>query len=81
MMTIKILAFGIARDIVGGSTFEVQITEGATVFELQEHLVSQYPQFDNLASMLIAVNLEYGVYDTILKETDEVALIPPVSGG
>ena len=80
-MTIKILAFGIARDIVGGSTFEVQITEGATVFELQEHLSSQYPQFGNLASMLIAVNLEYGVYDTILKETDEVALIPPVSGG
>ena len=80
-MTIKILAFGIARDIVGGSTFEVQITEGATVFELQEHLLNQYPQFNDLASMLIAVNLEYGVYDTILKETDEVALIPPVSGG
>ena len=80
-MTIKILTFGIARDIIGSSTFEAQITEGATVIDLKQYLLKHYPRFGNLASLMIAVNEEYGQEDTVLHEKDDIALIPPVAGG
>ena len=80
-MTIKILTFGIARDIIGSSHFEVYMTEGSTVVDLKKHLLDRFPRFSNLSSLLIAVNAEYGVEDTVLNERDEIALIPPVAGG
>ena len=80
-MTLKILTFGIARDIIGKSTFELETTEGVTVEALKQQLLTQYPRFGNLASLMVAVNTEYGVSNTVLKESDEIALIPPVAGG
>lgn len=80
-MTINILTFGIARDIIGSSTFSVALPEGATVTDLKQYLLRQYPQFISLASLMIAVNAEYGVETTVLSEIDEIALIPPVAGG
>jgi molybdopterin synthase sulfur carrier subunit len=80
-MTLKILTFGIARDIIGKSTFELETTEGVTVEALKQQLLAQFPRFGNLASLMVAVNTEYGVSGTILKESDEIALIPPVAGG
>ena len=80
-MTIKILTFGIARDIIGSSHFEVSMAEGSTVVDLKKHLLDRFPRFSNLSSLMIAVNAEYGVEDTVLKERDEIALIPPVAGG
>ncbi len=80
-MTINILTFGIARDIIGSSTFDMSLPEGASVADLKQHLLEQYPRFISLASLMIAVNAEYGVETTILTEKDEIALIPPVAGG
>lgn len=80
-MTIKILTFGIARDIIGSSIFDVSLTEGSTVVDLKKHLLSIYPRFADLSSLMIAVNAEYGSEETVLKEEDEIALIPPVAGG
>jgi molybdopterin synthase sulfur carrier subunit len=80
-MTVKILTFGIARDIVGNSTFETQIREGATVADLKKALLERYPRFETLASLMIAVNAEYGNEATVLSERDEIAIIPPVAGG
>lgn len=80
-MTIKILTFGIARDIIGKSLFEVEFTEGSTVEQLKAQLLENYPRFGNLSSLMIAVNEEYGVNDTVLSEKDDIALIPPVAGG
>ena len=80
-MTIKILTFGIARDIIGSSNFEVSMTEGSTVVDLKKYLLERFPLFANLSSLMIAVNAEYGIEDTILNERDEIALIPPVAGG
>lgn len=81
IMVLNILTFGIARDIIGGSTFDFTITEGATVADLKRALLEKYPRFVNLASLMIAVNTEYGQEDTVLNEKDEIALIPPVAGG
>ena len=80
-MTIKILTFGIARDIIGSSHFEFSMTEGSTVVDLKKQLLERFPRFSNLSSLMIAVNAEYGVEDTVLNERDEIALIPPVAGG
>jgi molybdopterin converting factor subunit 1 len=80
-MTINILTFGIARDIVGKSLLEFQTTEGVTVTVLKAQLLEKYPRFVSLTSLMIAVNAEYGQEDTIIKENDEIALIPPVAGG
>ena len=80
-MTIKILTFGIARDIIGKSLFEVEFTEGGTVEQLKAQLLKTYPRFGNLTSLMIAVNEEYGVNETVISEKDDIALIPPVAGG
>jgi molybdopterin converting factor small subunit len=80
-MTIKILTFGIARDIIGKSLFEMDFREGGTVAQLKVQLLEKYPRFGNLTSLMIAVNEEYGVNETVLSEKDDIALIPPVAGG
>ncbi len=80
-MILKILTFGIARDIVGGSSINFEAKEGINVAELKQQLLDHYPTFGNLSSLLIAVNEEYGDDTTTLFEHDDIALIPPVSGG
>lgn len=80
-MQLEVLAFGIARDIVGGPTVKISLEEGINLAEFKLALSDKYPQFDTLNSLYIAINNEYGEDDQELKETDEIALIPPVSGG
>ncbi len=80
-MTLKILTFGIARDIIGGATTHFDAPEGTTVTDLKQQLLKTYPRFGDLSSLLIAVNEEYGDDETVIIESDDIALIPPVSGG
>ena len=80
-MDIEILAFGIAKDIVKGSTFSVQIPAESTVGSLKAYLCAAYPEFERLASFAIAVNEAYQQDDFAISEGDEVVIIPPVSGG
>ncbi len=77
----KILTFGIAKDIVGGSEMELPYVEGMTVLALKKAVLDTYPQFEKLNSLAIAVNNEYANDDLIIRPQDEVVLIPPVSGG
>ena len=72
--------FGIAREIMGGREIRLE-TAGGTVGELRNELVATYPRLRDLRSLFIAVNLAYVNDDVVLSETDEIALIPPVSGG
>jgi molybdopterin converting factor small subunit len=80
-MTLKILAFGIARDIVGDSTVEIQVENTASVADLRQQLYTQFPDFEKLRSLRIAVGETYGSETQLLNATDDIALIPPVSGG
>ncbi|MEM6321383.1 MAG: molybdopterin converting factor subunit 1 [Bacteroidota bacterium] len=80
-MTLEIMAFGITKDIVGQTIFQLNVPSGSTVKELKETLVDKYPKIEELKSLLIAVNEEYGDEMHVLSERDEIALIPPVSGG
>ncbi len=80
-MNLNILTFGIARDIVGGNEFEVNLRHGANIADLKAFLFIQYPEFERLASFAIAVNEEYRDDEYILSEGSEIVIIPPVSGG
>ncbi|NND35388.1 MAG: MoaD/ThiS family protein [Saprospiraceae bacterium] len=80
-MNIKILAFGIAKDIIGAREMTLQIAEGSDVGGLKEHLVNQYADFGRLKSLALAVNEEYAHDSLMLTSDDEVVIIPPVSGG
>ena len=79
----KVLLFGIAKDIIGASVFEmpVQSKQPATVLELKHVLVGLFPDFGKLSSFAIAVNSEYADDTVSLSISDEIAIIPPVSGG
>ncbi|MEM9859857.1 MAG: molybdopterin converting factor subunit 1 [Bacteroidota bacterium] len=80
-MELNILLFGITKDIVGQQKLHYELPEGATVPDLVEHLKESYPKLHDLNSIMVAVNNEYGQKNQILYESDEIALIPPVSGG
>lgn len=80
-MKIKILAFGIAREICGAQTFEFEVPEPCTTDHLKSLLFEAYPAFLSLAHLSIAINENYATEDTAIFPNDEIALIPPVSGG
>ena len=76
----KVKAFGITKDLLGGREAIVE-TRGDTVGDLRLSLAEKYPQLSDLRSLYIAVNNDYAGDEIIITDSDEIALIPPVSGG
>lgn len=80
-MTLRVRLFGIFRELAGEGEREAALPEGATVAELVEVLRGA-GGLDFLPERpTVAVNREYADADRTLAPGDEVALIPPVSGG
>ncbi len=77
----KVLSFGIAKEITGGSVVDVPFESGITLSGLRSLLESRYPRLRDLKSFAIAVNGEYAAAEQLINDTDEIAIIPPVSGG
>ncbi|NND07375.1 MAG: MoaD/ThiS family protein [Saprospiraceae bacterium] len=80
-MKITILAFGIAKDILGARQTTLEIVEPTTAGSIKSTLMEKYPDFIKLKSLALAVNQEYVDDDTLVKDNDELVIIPPVSGG
>ena len=80
-MYVNILAFGIVKDIFQKPVIEVDLKGAPTVANLKAELEKNYPRLSNLASYMVAVNNEYATTDLMLETKDEIAIIPPVSGG
>ncbi|MFY0627187.1 MAG: MoaD/ThiS family protein [Reichenbachiella sp.] len=80
-MLIKVIAFGIARDILGGNEITMEIDSNKTVDSALKLIIHKYPEFGKLSSLRMAVNESYVENDYSIKEGDELVLIPPVSGG
>jgi len=76
----KIRAFGITKDLLGGKDTVIEM-RGTTVADLRKELSERFPELLDLSSLFIAVNNDYADDTCVLKPTDEIALIPPVSGG
>jgi len=80
----QIKLFGIAGDIVGKTILSLPESDWASiqnVAALKAYLYKAYPGLGELSSLAIAVNKSYAREDTVIEGTDEIALIPPVSGG
>ena len=80
-MKLKIALFGIAKEIVGSSSLDLDTPDQQSVAGLMAQLRTRYPALNELTSFAVAVNSDYAADDYQLHERDEVALIPPVSGG
>ncbi len=80
-MKVKIKAFGIAKDILGGPSGELEIKPEARVVDVKEILTHHFPEFEALKKFSIAVNQQYRDDDFLINEGDELVIIPPVSGG
>lgn len=79
-MRVTILYFGVLKDVMGHRSAVMDVTEGASVADLLalHRGAGRASVWDSIA---VAVNQEYARAEDLLKEGDEVALLPPVSGG
>lgn len=81
-MRVKVLFFGMLREMAGRSEDEIDLPAGSSVETVFEHYASQIPRLREMAGSIVsAKNQEFVPADATLGEGDEVAFMPPVSGG
>ena len=81
-MRVRVLYFGILRERLGVREETIEIPAGTTAGQVTEALSKRHGDLaTGVASLRLAVNLEYVDAERVLAEGDEVAVIPPVSGG
>jgi molybdopterin synthase sulfur carrier subunit len=80
-MKLKLIAYGIAKDIVSGREVVIDVPEDSTIADLKAVLLQRYPPFSKLKSLSFAVGDEYREDNFLLSSEKEVIIIPPVSGG
>jgi molybdopterin synthase catalytic subunit len=81
-MRVHVLFFGMLKDLVGKASDTLDLDQGASVADLLAHYETQIPRLrESLPSLALAVNQEYASAETKLRPNDEVAILPPVSGG
>ena len=80
MTQVRVLAFGVLKDRLGKDSFAMTVPERATVADLLAQLGEKQPGVI-LKGIAVSVNAEYATAGHLLREGDEVGLLPPVSGG
>jgi sulfur-carrier protein len=79
---LSVRLFARLREVAGSDAVTVEVPPGTTVGDLRRRLSELWPLAAELvARSAVAVNAEYAADDWTVRPTDEVALIPPVSGG
>ena len=81
-MKVRLLFFAVLRDIAGTAERELALASGTTALDVWQSLRAQYAKLaDYTQPPMIAVNESYAGPDTVLRDGDELAFIPPVAGG
>ena len=81
-MRVRVRLFARLRELAGTGELEREAPAGATVRTIWDLLVREYPAIAPYAdSMSCAVNADYARMTTTVGDGDEVAFLPPVSGG
>jgi len=82
MIRVTIKLFAILRERAGVSDFTVDLADGATGADASKAIVAKHPGLaELLPRVAYAVNRDYARVDSLLADGDEVAVLPPVSGG
>jgi molybdopterin converting factor subunit 1 len=82
MIPVNVKPFASYREIIGKKSILIKLPAGSLVSDLIIDLVTQYPGLKSIQNnLVVAVNYEYQDHNHVLQSDDEVALIPPVSGG
>jgi MoaE-MoaD fusion protein len=82
LMRVHVLFFGVLKDLVGRASDSLDLREGATVADVLDYYEAQIPKIrEVLPTIALSVNQHYAGPAAILGNDDEVALLPPVSGG
>lgn len=81
MPTITVKFYGPARDVAGATSITLELEAAETVGGVATRLGETYPRLREARGVRLAVNKQYAALDRVLVEGDEVAVIPPVSGG
>lgn len=82
MIHLRVLFFGHYRDVVPGGALDLSLPDTATVADIAEELAARDLRLaDLLARTRIAVGGDFATLDTVLQDGDEVAFLPPMSGG
>ena len=81
-MTVRLLFFAVLRDIAGTGERELALSEGTTARDVWQSLRGQHAELsDYTQPPMIAINETYATPETVLRDGDELAFIPPVAGG
>jgi MoaE-MoaD fusion protein len=81
-MRVQVLFFGILKDLVGNASESLEMPDGATVADVLTHYEARIPRIrELLPTVALSVNQHYSGPGALLGDNDEVALLPPVSGG
>lgn len=81
-MRVNVLYFGTLKDLFASERDAIDLPDGSTIDSLLSLLRAQTSKQNEVwRTLAVAVNQEYAALSTILHEGDEVALLPPVSGG
>jgi len=80
VMQVRVLCFGVLKDRLGAEAAPVELPEGATVAALLRRLAARQP-LNLFQGIAVSVNAEYATAEYVLRDGDEVGLLPPVSGG
>lgn len=83
-MQVKVLFFARSRELVGTPEAAVELPEGSSTTMLMQQLLERFPQLSEIQGrFVLSLNQEYLApeQEQQLKGGDEVAIIPPISGG
>jgi molybdopterin synthase catalytic subunit/molybdopterin converting factor small subunit len=80
VIKVRLICFGVLKEWLGEAESTVELPEGATVAKLLEHLSAHKPS-PHKRGIAVSVNAEFASATQILRDGDEVGLLPPVSGG
>ncbi len=81
-MCVKVLFFGVLKDIVGAAEEQLTLADGAQLRSVFEHYAGRFPRLGQMASSIVlARNHEFSDGSARVSDGDEVAFLPPVSGG
>ena len=81
-MNVTVKYFAVCHEMLDRSEEEMELPDGATIITSLERLEAEWPEIAEIYEVMqMSVNWEYATEHTELAEGDEVALIPPVTGG